>query len=331
MPQVKNGSSYAQGTLFDTGVDMVKLRARHAELAAKARSENTERTYAHCMVDFGRWCNNAGRRSLPSTPETVALYVTDLFEQGKRVSTARVRVAAIADAHKRAGHPDPTVSDPVADLLSGAARTFKQRPQSKRALSPEILTDLSFALKDGTVRGTRDRALLVMGFSGGFRRSELARLELRDIRFEEQGVIVHIRWSKNDQRGEGRDVGIHRAKRSETCAVRLLQEWLRVRGDEEGPLFCQVNKWNQIIVDRAINGEMVNQALKRALRKTGMSKKEVKLYGAHSLRAGFVTTADDAGASIFAIQQRTGHKKLDTIARYVRPPVFKHNPLAKAL
>jgi integrase len=330
MPQAECVQEVEQLRLFDFGVDMNRLKRQRDHLASFSRSPNTEKAYRNSFSSFQRWCVSVNRRPLPASAETVALYLTARIEGGLRVATATVHAAAISAAHRTAGKPDPAVDPSVRLVLSGARRKLKQTPQGKKAVTPGQLLQLSLALKEeGSSRSVRDRALLVLGFGGGFRRSELSALKMSNVEFVDgKGLLVTIAHSKTDQTARGRVLGIHAGQKRDTCPVRLLEDWLRLRGKYAGPLFPRVDKHGNVRSE-AISGQMINVAVKRALRLIHI---DPRAYGAHSLRAGCVTAAVDAGANVFAVMERTGHKSVETVARYVRrSSVFEVDALAGAL
>jgi len=174
-----------------------------------------------------------------------------------------------------------------------------------------------------TRAAVRDRALLTLGFAAALRRSELVGLDVVDVRFVPKGLLVRIRRGKTDQEGHGRDVGVFRGRRATTCPVRALRAWLFVRGREAGPLFPGRRPGSRL------TGACVNQVVKRGCVLAGLDPRG---YGAHSLRAGFVTAAAEAGMPETLIMQRTGHRSVQTVAKYVRPAsAFSVDVLAKAM
>lgn len=297
---------------------MKRLRAVASALATASRSGATQSAYASDCRDFERWCLRARRKPLPATPETLMLYVASQLET-HRVSSVERRVAAIADAHRVAGARSPSPKGgPVCGVLAGARRGKKAPSLAKAALRPEDLRHICVKLQRSHGRvAVRDRALLVIGFAAGMRRSELAGLDLADVQFVRQGLLVTIRRGKTDQEGKGRSVGIFRGSRASTCPVRSLVAWLKVRGKKPGPLFPG---GPQLSGSRGsaprLVGASINNIVRRAVKLVGL---DPKLYGAHSLRSGFVTAAAEAGMPETLIMQRTGHRSVQTVARYVRP------------
>ncbi len=317
-----------QGWLFDPGIDMARLRHVQGRLMQAKRSHNTERAYAHSWSQFERWCSRAGRRALPATAETVSLFVAWCLEEGYRLKTIRLRLAAIAFQHAHKGHDSP-VNEEVRKLLQAAAREKTEEPAGKSALTPAQIRRICDRLQADVPRDVRDRAILLLGFASGWRRSELAALRLADVKLEpRKGLVLRLRRSKTDQLGQGRVVGIHYGKRKDTCPVRAYEAWLQVRGEWRGPLFTRVNKAGEVLRD-GLSGESILDIVKRCLALIGVDPAS---YGAHSLRAGMITAAAESGADASAIMGRTGQRSLQTLMGYIRPAqAFSANPLANVL
>ena len=316
--------------LFDPGIDLAAAREGVDDLMSAAQSENTKKAYAHSWRVFGSWCEDAGRAPLPATPETLRLFVSwCLRSRGYRLETVRTHLAAVKDRHLRRRLACP-VDESVRVLMRSAARRLRERPAGAAALEPDLLRRLCVAcLADGSAVALRDRAILLLGFAGAFRRSEVAAMSLDDVRFVPKGLEVALWRTKTDQEGGGRFVGLFRGDLEATCPVRALRAWLRLRGSAPGPLFLRVGHTG-VVGTCGLSGEAVNKSLKRWLRVLGVDDAGLS---AHSLRAGFVTAAGVRGASALAIMKRTGHKTVQMVQRYLRPvEVFAGgNPLADVL
>ncbi len=313
MPPVQSAE---QLTLFDLGVDLMALKRERDQLNGHAIAPNTRRALDADWKHFVAWCQRAGRAPLPAAAETLELYLTHCAAKlGQKTSTVQRRAWSIARQHRAAGEPSP-LGERVRGLLGAIARKYGTAPQQPAAITPEELRAMSRACKD-TPHGIRDRAILVLGFATGCRRSELVALRIQDVTVSTKGLVVKVRRAKNDQTGRGREVGIFRGRHPETCPVRVLRAWLRVRGPSPGSLF-------QLTTGEAIN-YIVHQAAKRA----GLDPAR---YSAHSLRAGMCTTAIAAGTPESIVMKRSGHKSAASFQRYVRPAeMFSTDPLAKAL
>lgn len=287
------------------------------------------RVYRSSWGLFRRWCADSGRVSLPALPETLSLYcVWCVREAGYKLSSVRAHVAAICYEHRVRGAGSPK-DDSVRVLLRSLARTLKEKPEGRRALTPGQLAKMSCQLRlAGSAIDLRDRAVLVVGFALGWRGSELARIGVREVSLAARGVRVLQAWSKTDQEGRGRVVGVPAGRRADTCPVRVLRDWLSVRGRWDGPLFCAVRK-DGSVCESSISGQVINLMVQRRLRECGERDGG---YGSHSLRAGMVTAAAEAGATELVIMQRSGHKSMEMVQRYTRPArAFAADPLAGVL
>lgn len=194
------------------------------DFIAAAKAPNTIRAYQADWRHFEEWARERGKPALPAAPETLIAYLTDLAQVAK-VSTLERRIAAISQAHQMAGYESPTRTMPVRALMAGIRRSKGVAPKAKAPLLTEDLRTMLGALPDGPL-GLRDRAILLAGFAGGFRRSELVGLDVEDLEFKRAGLVVTLKHSKTDQEGAGRKVGIPYGSNDETCPVRSLQAWL---------------------------------------------------------------------------------------------------------
>ncbi|HLJ49108.1 MAG TPA: site-specific integrase [Bryobacteraceae bacterium] len=305
-----------QLALFDLGVDLMALKRERDQLNGHATAANTRRALDSDWRHFATWCRRAGRTSLPAAAETVELYLTHCAAKlGHKTSTVQRRAWSISRQHRSAGEISP-LGDQVRGLLAAIARKFGTAPQQPAAVTPEELRAMSLACDDSP-RGIRDRAILVLGFATGCRRSELVALRIQDVTVAGKGLVVKVRRAKNDQTGRGREIGVFRGRRAETCPVRTLRAWLRLRGPSPGLLFGLTT------------GESINYVVHQAAKRAGLDPAR---YSAHSLRAGMCTTAVASGAPESIVMRRSGHKSASSFQRYVRPAeMFASDPLAKAL
>ena len=293
-----------------------------------ARAPNTLRAYASDLADFETWCRveAGGLSTLPASPETVALYISDMAGRGLKVSTIMRRMAAISQLHKEASLPSPALHEHVQDVLKGIKREHGSLQDGAAPILIGTLRRLvSAAERDGSLAGVRDRALLLVGLAGGFRRSELSAMLAEDLEFVEEGVRVLLRRSKTDPEGKGRKVGVPYGSHPETCPVRNVKRWLEVSGREAGPLFCQVDRHGNI-KSGGITGRSVTRIVQKRAREAGLDGAR---YSAHSLRAGLVTGAALSGAADKKIMDQTGHKSVPMVHRYTRDSdLFKNNAAA---
>jgi site-specific recombinase XerD len=293
-------------------VTILELHAEEARLRTGLLARNTVVGYAYDWAMFAAWCAERGRGLLPATPETVSLYLTDLLAAGKKITTARRRCCAIAHEHRAGDYPSPIGAD-VRGLLRGAQRLRGEKPRQMRPLSVQDVRDISAVLRqDNTPVSLRNRALIVLGFATALRRSSLAELERDDVEFVPQGLVVHVRREKQDQEGRGRYVGVPRGQHADTCSVRCLEAWLDVRGCAPGPLFPRLD-WRHR--GQPLDGECIWRVIKTCVKRIGL---DPAAFGAHSLRAGFVTAAGESGASLLVIAAQTGHRSLSVLQRYFR-------------
>jgi integrase len=309
--------------LFDGGPDMARLRADALRMVARSsQAENTRSAYASDWKDFAAWCRSTGRSALPASADTLTLFVMDRLKT-RKVSTVERRLAAIVSRHERDGRPSPYTPQ-LRALMSAARREKGVSVEQKAALSASSLKRiLRWYGARRSFAAVRDRALIALGFGGGMRRSELAALDVADLVFHRKGVQVTVRRGKTDQEARGRVLGIFKASRSTHCPVASVKAWLALRGSEDGPLFPGSGKSGRL------TGQAINDVVKRACQRVGLDS---RLYGAHSLRAGFVTAAIQKGVPESIIMQRTGHRSIATVAKYVRPAsVFSVDALARAL
>lgn len=299
-------------------------QARAFLLAAKAR--NTLRAYRSDWNHFVAWCEEHRQTVLPAVPETVAFYLTALAATHKPATLQR-RLTAITKAHQAAGHPSPasTQHASVSEILKGIKRTFGTAQPGKTPLFTADIRRMLVALPD-SLQGGRDRALLVLGFAGGFRRSELIALDVSDVEEREDGLVIHLRRSKTDQEGQGSQVALPFGSHPETCPVRAYRGWLGMSGITEHAVFRGINNRGRISSER-LDGNSVARIIKRAAKRAGLDPAP---YAGHSLRAGFCTQAYLNGARELAIMRQSRHKSLDTVRKYIRDnTLFRDNPAAK--
>jgi integrase len=316
--------------LFDCGgVDLSALRERSEALQRFTRSRKTISDYSSDWRQFERWCLTAGQRPMPADPSAVQLYITWMLDQRQRkITTAERHVSAISYFHRAAGLKSPT-SPALRDTIRGVRRERREQPIGKTALDPRDLARVALKLDARTALGARDRALVVIGFATGFRRNELARLQMSDLSFEKKGLAVLLRFSKRDQTGKGRLFAVWKGKRASTDPVRVLRAWLRHRGGWDGPLFCRIQS-HGTITKKGISGEAVNEAVKRAIANVGIDSTD---YGAHSLRSGAITASAQLGRSDQELIGLSGHENIKSLKSYVRRArLFEgRNPLAGVL
>lgn len=278
-----------------------------------AKSSNTLRAYRADWADFSRWCAAHNREPLPASTETVILYLTGLSNTAKVTTLAR-RLSAIGRAHQIADCDSPTRTAVVRDVLAGIRRTRGSETAAKKALLVEDLKRIVAQLPDSMI-GLRDRALLLLGFTGAFRRSELVAIDCEDIRTTDHGLTVTIGGSKADAETRGRTVGIPFGSAQEgTCPANAVERWRRTAGIDEGALFRVVTRHGRVL-DKRLSGEAVGLVVKHRVDVLGLDPAR---FGGHSLRAGLATSAAMAGKSERAIMRQTGHRSVTAVRRYIR-------------
>tara|TARA_Y100001938_G_scaffold143497_1_gene216321 strand:- start:791 stop:1681 length:891 start_codon:yes stop_codon:yes gene_type:complete len=282
-----------------------------------ARAATTKRGYSSDWRQFEKYCERARRISMPAKTTTVCAYLRSLADGDKAFATIKRHYAAIRWHHKQAGHP--CGGEEVNDLLSAVARTIGVRQEAKKALTLEQIKQMVDKADLGSVSGLRDAALLLIGFAGAFRRDELVNLRWSDVEWIEGGVRITLEKSKTDQMKIGRVVGIPRGD-SQYCPVTALERW-RGCGTGRGLVFRGVSRYGKL--SRSLSGGAVGKIVKSYCGLVGL---EAGAYGAHSLRAGFVTEAHNRGIGESAIMSQTGHTRVETLRRYIRNEDLGQNP-----
>jgi integrase len=303
--------------------DLLTRLLSQAETSFRAaRANSTLRAYSHDWKQFRAWCEQNHLSALPATPQTVVLYATDLVKnRAKKLNTLSRRLAAISQIHQQAGFGSPTRNWTVKHFMQGLRREIGIAPAAKR---PVLIGDLKRILAElpDSLLGKRDRALLLLGFTGAFRRSELVALDTSDLEQAPGGLVVTIRRGKTDQQGEGRKVGIPRGSEPASCPVAALAEWRAAARIDSGALFRVMNRHGQVL-EKRLSAEGVALVVKRSVQKLGYDPTR---FAGHSLRAGLATSAAAAGKSERAIMNQTGHRSLTTVRRYIREGnLFREN------
>lgn len=299
---------------------------RARDYAANSKAPATIRAYRACWKHFQQWCAERGLLSLPAEPRTIALFISDCATKHKPASIS-LRMASISAAHKLAGLESPALMRHavVSETWAGIRRTLGTAQTGKSALLTEDIRAMVEALPD-TLRGLRDVALLLVGFSSACRRSELAALTVDDLSWVEEGLRITLRRSKTDQEGKGQTIGIPYGSDPATCPVRAMKRWLAAAGITGGFAFRGVLKGGRVNPGK-MAGDSIALCIKRACTLIG---KGTAQYAGHSLRAGFVTQAARAGCSESSIMRQTRHKSTAMLVRYTREPnLFRNNAATK--
>jgi len=280
--------------------------------AEQEKSASTRRVYRSDWQIFIAWCSARGLEPLPATPETVARFLSSEATAGVKASTLGRRAAAIGYAHKLAGYRDPpSGAEAVKAVLRGIRRRFGTAPTRKSPATADLIGEMLKHCPD-TLAGKRDRALLALGFAGAFRRSELVALEVADLAEVPDGLRVTIRKSKTDQEGAGQEIAIPRGYRLRP--VEAVEMWLAAAEINSGPVLRAVLKGNRLQPE-PLTDRSVAKIVKRYACLAGL---EPAQFAGHSLRAGFITSAAESGATVLRIADQSRHKSLDVLRSYVR-------------
>mgnify|MGYP001255050930 FL=1 len=292
--------------------DVKNLEIETLKNLKNSKASNTLRAYQSDFRDFSAFCAKNGFSSMPTQPKIIALYITHLSKSSK-FSTLKRRIASISVLHKLKGHYLDTKHPIIMENLHGIKRTLGSRQKAKK---PILINDLKLIIKAIDEDKIRDKALILIGFSGGFRRSELVNIHYDDIEFVTEGVKILIKRSKTDQSGEGSVKAIPYFDNQEFCPVVALKNYVskKFSNTNEGKIFN-------------ISDKSVALIIKRYASKAGLDSSK---YAGHSLRSGFATTAAEFGAEERNIMAMTGHKTTQMVRRYIQEAnLFKNNALNK--
>ena len=280
------------------------------DIIAQGRSESTRAIYEDNFRFFQLWALEQDLPYLPASQQSIELYILHLRDREHKMATIELRISSIKAMHKAFVRPFPQIPH-FSEIMRGLRRDIGVKQRQARPITLELLSrGLS---KETTVMAHRDRALLLTGFAGAFRRSELVNLCVKDIEFRDEGMLITIAKSKTDQMGVGRQVPIHSSLSDFLCPVKNLKQWLQKTGIQEGLLFRNVNKGDKI--GSSLTGRSVNRIVKKCVQNAG---EDSSLYSGHSLRSGYATEAARRGAHSYQIMMVTGHRSDSMVRRYVR-------------
>jgi integrase len=286
------------------------------DLQEASKADNTRRAYLSDWRSWSAWCEANGHTPLPAHPDTVSAYLADKAGTVK-VSTLRRHLATVSKAHQVAGLANPCRETSVRDTVSGLRRTYGTAHDEAPGLLADQLGQTVDTLGD-TLSGVRDRALLLVGWCAGLRRSEVAGLTWGDLTPDPDGLVITLRRSKTDQEGAGRLVGVSRQENPARCPVVALSAWrdavskVNPQACEAGaPVFVQITKWQEVCI-KHLSGQAVAVIIQRRTKEAGL----VTHYRGHSLRKGLVQSAHLAGVSDSAVMATTGHQSVNMLRRY---------------
>ena len=303
--------------MSDLVKDIVSIELETLNNIKSSKSLNTIRAYKSDFKDFSNFCKKNNFKTLPADPKIVSFYITHLSSNSK-VSTLKRRLASISVIHKVKGFYIDIKHPLIIENLMGIQRKLGVFQKSKK---PILINELKEIIKTiettekNEIKKIRNKALILIGFAGGFRRSELVNLKLDDLEFTKEGLKIFIQRSKTDQSGEGMTKAITYFKDKNFCPVTSIKNWIEIIK----------NKKNSLIFD--ISDKLVAVLIKKYLQKAGFDNTK---YSGHSLRSGFATVAADHGADEKSIMNMTGHKSSSMVRRYIKETnLFKNNPLNK--
>jgi len=294
-----------------------------------SKAINTVRAYKSDFKDFGLFCAQNGFKSLPSEPKIVSLYLTHLSSRDSKMSTLKRRLVSIGVIHKLKGHYLDTKHPIIIENIMGIKRRKGSIQKGKKPLlinNLKLIINVIDECNYEDIKKFRDRSIILMGFSGGFRRNEIVSLDHDDLDFVSEGLKINLKRSKTDQFGEGSVKGLPYFDNTQYCPVLSLKNWIEVSNISSGPLFRRFSKGSKLSEIR-LTDQTVALLIKKYLKLAGIDNKN---YSGHSLRSGFATSAAESGAEERSIMAMTGHKSTEMVRRYIKDAnLFKNNALNK--
>ena len=294
-----------------------------------SKANNTVRAYKSDFNDFSLFCAQNGFKSLPSEAKIVSLYLTHISTKDVKMSTLKRRLVSIGVIHKLKGHYLDTKHPIILENVMGIKR---RKGSVQRGKKPILINDLIKVINvideelGNEIKKFRDRSIILIGFSGGFRRNEIVSLDYQDLDFVSEGLKINLKKSKTDQFGEGSVKALPYFNNTQYCPVISLKKWINISNINSGPLFRRFSKSFNLSNNR-LTDQTVALLIKKYLRLAGINSKN---YSGHSLRSGFATSAANAGAEERSIMAMTGHKSPEMVRRYIKEAnLFKNNPLNK--
>ena len=311
-------------------INNIKLIKEETLLNLKSsKSENTVRAYKSDFQDFELFCVKNKFRSLPTDPKVVSLYITYLSANNSKFSTLKRRIVSIGVIHKMKGYYLDTKHPAIIENMMGIKRRKGSMQIGKKPILINYLKNIINVIDENIkdeIKKLRDRSIILIGFSGGFRRNEIVSLDYNDLDFTEKGLKITLRKSKTDQFGEGSMKGVPYFDNTQYCPVRSIQKWLKISKINSGPLFRRFSKGSKLL-EKRLTDQTVALLIKEYLHIAGIDNKN---YSGHSLRSGFATSAAESGAEERSIMAMTGHKTTQMVRRYIKEAnLFKNNALNK--
>jgi site-specific recombinase XerD len=308
------------------------IKALHEETLLNlqnSKAKNTIRAYKSDFNDFGLFCAQNGFKSFPSEPKIVSLYLTYLSTKSVKMSTLKRRLVSIGVIHKLKGHYLDKKHPSIIENIMGIKRRKGSIQKGKKPILINNLKQIINVIdqeKNEEIKKLRDRSIILIGFSGGFRRNEIVSLNYEDLDFVQEGLKISIKRSKTDQFGEGSVKGLPYFDNSQYCPVVSMRKWIEISKINTGPLFRRFTKGSKLSNNR-LSDQTVALLIKDYLKIAGI---ESRNYSGHSLRSGFATSAAESGAEERSIMAMTGHKSTEMVRRYIKEAnLFKNNALNK--
>ena len=309
--------------------DIKTLQEETLKNLQSSKANNTVRAYKSDFKDFGLFCVKNSFKSLPSDPKIISLYLTHLSTKEVKLSTIKRRLVSIGVIHKMKGHYLDTKHPIIVENLLGIKR---RKGSVQKGKKPILINELRKILNvideqnSPDIKKLRDKSIILIGFSGGFRRHEIISLDYEDLDFVYEGLKITVKRSKTDQFGEGTIKALPYTKESPYCPVTTLERWLKISKINKGPIFRRFSKGSNLSNNR-LTDQSVAIIIKNYLNKAGIDSKN---YSGHSLRSGFATTAAESGVEERTIMAMTGHKSTEMVRRYIKEAnLFKNNALNK--
>ena len=294
-----------------------------------SKANNTVRAYKSDFNDFGLFCSQNGFKSLPSEPKIISLYLTHLSTKNIKISTLKRRLVSIGAIHRLKGHYLDTKHPSIIENLQGIKRRKGSIQVGKKPILINYLKQIIKVIDNSKIpeiKKLRDRTIILIGFSGGFRRNEIVSLDYNDLDFVTEGLKITVRRSKTDQFGEGSVKALPYFENSEYCPVISTRKWIEIAKINSGSLFRRFTKGSKL-TEKQLTDQTVALLIKEYLELAGIDNKN---YSGHSLRSGFATSAAESGAEERSIMAMTGHKSSEMVRRYIKDAnLFKNNALNK--
>ena len=316
-------------TKSELSINLKELQEETLINLKHSKANNTIRAYKSDFNDFSLFCSKNGFNPLPTNPKIISLYLTNLSKNDVKISTIKRRLVSIGVIHKLKGHYLDTKHPSIIENIMGIKRRKGSIQRGKKPLLINNLKQIINVIDElniEEIKKLRDRSIILVGFSGGFRRNEIVSLDYEDLDFVQEGLKINLRRSKTDQFGEGSVKGLPYFESSKYCPVVSISKWIEISKINSGALFRRFIKGSKLSENR-LTDQTVALLIKEYLKLAGIENTN---YSGHSLRSGFATSAAEAGAEERSIMAMTGHKSTEMVRRYIKEAnLFKNNALNK--